>query len=527
MSSSRVRRLWGWLFRERANGLPYGWFSDRELRCLFELSPPSAGQTATIDDATWFDLQGDRFLAGVAADSSIFGRQWLYRRLRVVADAELLKPWVHAVDDAGLSELLDGRLMQPLRAVDIEPATPLHDPAGFRPPPWVASLGLVPLVLLAALALGWFSLASGIVLGVAGVLVSGWAQIRLHAGLQRWLRVRQMLVTMLRVACQLRSPLDRAGWPAEAALAEAERLLKLFRPTLFESLPAWVEYANLVALHEYRRQRRLVQHFEREQQALRDIHAVIGRLEALGCLVRHLRQQPTLCWSTRREAGLRFDGLVSPLLPQATGLSLALDSPGLLLTGQNGVGKSTLLRSVGLNVLTAGAFGFCYARSASCAPYQVLSSLQQVDSMERGQSTYMAELERARQLLEASRGPTPTLVLIDELFAGTNPLESTAAGAALLSALCERSALIVATHDLALAGLLGDRLRPLCLRAKPGDRATLHLAPGFITETNGIAMLAEHGFPPDLIAHARALHAGLSARLQSPAAAPVQGAMDG
>ena len=533
--SGWIRRCLGLLFRERSASLPYAWFSGHEVRCLFDLSPAGPGPAAAVDDATWSDLQGDRYLAQVAADSSIFGRQWLYRRLRRVADAEPLEPWVRAADDtAGAGPLFDGSLMLPLRAVDIEPATALHGPAGFRPPPWVAQLWLIPLLLLVALLLAWFSFPSGILLGVAGVLASGWAQIRLHQQLQRWLRVRQMVVTMLCVAGRLRSHFDRVGWPAEsrlpgarAALSQAERLLALFRPTLFESLPAWVEYANLVALHEYRRQRGLVRQFEREQQALRDIFAVVGRLEALGCLVRHLRQQPTLCWSTRVDDGLRFDGLVSPLLPQATEVDVALDGQGILLTGKNGVGKSTLLRSVGLNVLTAGAFGFCYARSAACAPFQVLTSMQLVDAPERGQSTYMAELARAGQLLDASLSRPRTLVLIDELFAGTNPLESIAAGATLLATLCERSAVIVATHEVVLARLLDGRLRPLCLLADPTDRATLHLAPGLIAETNGIAMMGEHGFPQALIQQAQALHERLSGSLSAPAAAPVQGAAGG
>jgi DNA mismatch repair ATPase MutS len=150
--------------------------------------------------------------------------------------------------------------------------------------------------------------------------------------------------------------------------------------------------------------------------------------------------------------------------------------------------------------------------------------MQLVDSLERGQSTYMAELERARQLLEASRDQPLTLVLIDELFAGTNHLESIAAGSAVLSTLCERSAVIVATHDVVLARLLDGRLRPLCLRADEADRAaTLHLAPGLIADTNGIAMMGAHGFSQELVQQAQAQHARLTAALSRPVAVPIQG----
>jgi hypothetical protein len=81
--SRPLRRWLDLLFPRRTACLPYGWFSDRETRCLFELSQPAAGQVGTVDDATWSDLQGDRFLAASPCCRRMASRRkWSRMRIR-------------------------------------------------------------------------------------------------------------------------------------------------------------------------------------------------------------------------------------------------------------------------------------------------------------------------------------------------------------------------------------------------------------------------------------------------------------
>ncbi len=250
---------------------------------------------------------------------------------------------------------------------------------------------------------------------------------------------------------------------------------------------------------------------------LRASYLLVANLEADLALARHLQGAPRFCWATRGAAGhVAFEQMVHPLLERAAPLSFALDGKGAFISGQNGIGKSTLLRGVGLNLIVARAFGFCYARSASAPMTPVHSSMQGEDSLADGESLYLAELRRAKELLALADGAQPALFIIDEIFRGTNHLESISAAAAVLHTLAARGTVIVSSHNLVLAPLLEDCLTPLCVSAPGGDAARLTVVAGVLAEPNGIALLAARGFGAPIEAKANKVFDWLSAHLAQP-----------
>lgn len=186
------------------------------------------------------------------------------------------------------------------------------------------------------------------------------------------------------------------------------------------------------------------------------------------------------------------------------------------LSGPNGAGKSTFLRMLGLNLVLARAFGICHARRARLSMLPVYASMQNEDSLLDGRSLYIAELARARALLAAADGPHPGLCLIDEIFRGTNHVESVAAAAAVLDTLAARSTVLVSSHNLELASLLEHRLAPWCLGRDADGR--LALAPGVLDRTNGIALLGTQGFAPEVERKAQQVAAWLTGYLGRPEA---------
>jgi DNA mismatch repair ATPase MutS len=147
---------------------------------------------------------------------------------------------------------------------------------------------------------------------------------------------------------------------------------------------------------------------------------------------------------------------------------------------------------VGLNLVTARAFGFCYAQAASLPALPVVASMQNEDSLLGGQSLYIAELTRARMLLARARGPRPVVCLVDEIFRGTNHEESVSAATAVVDELARHALVVVSSHNLVLGSLLSDTLAPW--RIVRGRDGGLVLEPGVLGRTNGVALLAEHGF---------------------------------
>ena len=140
----------------------------------------------------------------------------------------------------------------------------------------------------------------------------------------------------------------------------------------------------------------------------------------------------------------------------------------------------------------ARAFGFCYATSAALPALPVHASMRSEDSLLGGESLYLAELRRAKELLAASTADVPGIFLVDEIFRGTNHLESVSAAAAVLDELASRALVLVSSHNLVLAPLLAHRLDPYFI-ARTSDGA-LTLSAGVLAHTNGISLLADHGF---------------------------------
>jgi len=136
---------------------------------------------------------------------------------------------------------------------------------------------------------------------------------------------------------------------------------------------------------------------------------------------------------------------------------VSLGPPGtfLLVTGSNMSGKSTLLRSIGTNVVLAQAGAPVCAESMRLTPMDVWTSIRIDDSLEAGVSLFMAELRRLKRIVDAARDPVrarPLLYLLDEMLHGTNTAERRIAARRVLGYLIDAGAIgAVTTHDLTLA----------------------------------------------------------------------------
>ena len=183
---------------------------------------------------------------------------------------------------------------------------------------------------------------------------------------------------------------------------------------------------------------------------------------------------------------------------------LTIDPPGkfLLVTGSNMSGKSTLLRSIGLNVTLAQAGAPTCSALFRLPPLAVVTSLRVEDSLTEGVSFFMAELKRIKGAVQLADAPPPgrTLVyLFDEILRGTNSVERQAIVQRLIGHLLKCDAIgAITTHDLALADI--DELKPAAkavhfresfAETPDGTKMTFdyQLRDGLATTTNAIKLL--------------------------------------
>lgn len=455
-----------------------------------------------IDAHSWKDLLLDAYLARLSEGVSIFGQQMLYHRLRsAAADSREQLRTCHA--DTALRMRLE-TACRGMREANAEVSETLFGAALPAAPWWPAWLALLPLALLACMAAAmlWGALWLP-ALGICGLMLA--LQAVWHDRVREWERELRSLQLML-AACS-------AVWPDDSVavrrLGRRLSLPVLARMPLLREYSEWLLLRNIS--HYFASRALVAQHLA----LLRSCYERIAALEADLALARHLPGPGQFCWSERTaDGGLELAGVLHPLLPAPLALDLSLRGTGAFISGQNGAGKSTLLRAVGLNAVTARAFGFCYARIARLPDVPVYTSMQTEDALEGGESLYIAELRRARELL-AVAGQGPALFIVDEIFRGTNHLESVSAAAAVMEALARHGTVLVSSHNLVLATLLKDQLAPLCVRR---DGQGMRLEPGILGETNGLALLGQQGFSPDIQQKASQVHGELLAQIRERAA---------
>ncbi len=290
----------------------------------------------------------------------------------------------------------------------------------------------------------------------------------------------------------LQATLLRAGAPASRRLRVLGRLLRygpfavlvLARPLL----AVWVE--------GWRRS---------SGQDLALSLRAIGESEALACLAAHSFENPDHPFPEIVADGPCLDGeaLGHPLLPRArcvaNDVHLGGDLRLLVISGSNMSGKSTLLRTVGINAVLALAGSVVRACRLRISPLTIGATLRVQDSLQAGRSRFFAEVLRVRALLDLAR-VGPLLFLLDELFAGTSSHDRRMGAEAVIRTFLERGAIgLATTHDLSLTEIaehLAPRAANVHFRDDMEGGALVfdyRMRPGVVPSSNGVALMRAVG----------------------------------
>ncbi len=186
--------------------------------------------------------------------------------------------------------------------------------------------------------------------------------------------------------------------------------------------------------------------------------ATVGEMEALNSLAGYAYENPENTFPQFVEAGpcLHAEQFSHPLIPRTRAIAndLKLDSnlQLLVISGPNMAGKSTFIRSVGVNVVLAQAGAPVRARKMALSSLAVAASICVLDSLQGGLSRFYAEILRLKLIDQQSRGGVSVLFLLDELLSGTNSHDRRVGTESFVRTLLSRGAIgLVTTHDLALA----------------------------------------------------------------------------
>src|SRR5262245_18628496 len=301
---------------------------------------------------------------------------------------------------------------------------------------------------------------------------------------------------------QLRSSLDTDGVPPSEQIGRFNRLVntlnwyrnEFFAP--FSLLLLWrTQFA--FALEKWR---------GRCGPAIGPWLKTVGEFEALCALAGYAYEHPDDPFPEIVHHGPVFDGgnLRHPLVPKSTCVPNAVRlGDGLVLlvvSGSNMSGKSTLLRTVGINAALALAGAPVRAERLRLSPLAIGATLRIQDSLQAGTSRFYAEIQRIHHIMELTKGPLPVLFLLDEVLHGTNSHDRAVGAEAIVRGLIGRGAIgLVTTHDLALANV-ADALAPRAANVHFDDEMVdgkmtfdYRMRSGVVHKSNALALMRAVG----------------------------------
>lgn len=186
----------------------------------------------------------------------------------------------------------------------------------------------------------------------------------------------------------------------------------------------------------------------------------LAAFESIGSFATLSFNYPGWCFPgiSEKEGHLETNALGHPLIPVDQRVNNDFGTTGTgklnLITGSNMAGKSTFLRSAGVNIVLAMAGAPVCARSFSMSHMKVMSSMRVNDNLDENTSTFYAELKKLKSVLDAVNQKQKVFLLLDEILRGTNSADRHTGSAALIKQLIKHDAAgMLATHDLELAKL--------------------------------------------------------------------------
>ena len=296
------------------------------------------------------------------------------------------------------------------------------------------------------------------------------------------------------------------------------RLRRYVQMLSFHSYGVIFEIVNVLTLWELRILPLVDGIVRRHHSELEMALSAVAEAESLICLALPLSEQqgfamPEAIESEQPRVSARAVG--HPLLTvencERNPIEIGDNTNVWIVTGSNMSGKSTYLKTVGVNLVLAGAGAAVCGDGFRWTPMAIHSDMNVRDSLDDGKSYFQIEVERVLQTLSAASNNPKLIAIFDELFRGTNSDERLAISRAVVRHLRSSGALLlIATHDLDLTRLVTDELEPgienCHLRDTIKDDA-MHfdyvLHRGSARGRNAVRVIELHRYPESVVKEAR------------------------
>ena len=252
----------------------------------------------------------------------------------------------------------------------------------------------------------------------------------------------------------------------------------------------------------------VLKQLDKKREEIENIYKFIGEIDCLLSIASLRKGLSNYCIPiiTEEQKTFTLENAYHPLIQDCIGNSIEINKKSILLTGSNMSGKTSFIRTIGINVITGLTLNTCFAKQCSMPRMKVFSAIRISDDLMNDKSYYFEEVITIKEMIDESENKNSNLFLLDEIFKGTNTVERISAGKAVLSSLSKGNNLVfVSTHDIELADLLNDEFDLYHFSEKVDNKSVdfdYKLKSGKLKTRNAIKILQINSYPDKIIQEA-------------------------
>lgn len=475
-----------------------------------------------LSDRTCNDLDFQELFMLIDRTNSKVGQQYLYNKLRTIPSSS---------SNAGEYEILIDRLtnepdfrvsiqrqLKKLDKSDTYYISSLFHDEHIKPPKWFFIIRLLSLTSLLSLIMWiFYSEMFFVLLGVfiINIVIHYWNKKNLYQylyslpqllrlnGVARELFKNDSLKAINPILPESISIIDKVRKRMSFFILEAklEGDLGVFFWYIFELFKALFLLEPLLLFG-------VLKQLDTKRREIEDVFVYVGQIDALISIASLRKGLEKFCIPevTENQKIIIAKEGYHPLIPDCVTNSINVDKKSVLLTGSNMSGKTTFIRTIGINSITALTLNTCFADYFSLPRMKIFSAIRISDDLLNDKSYYFEEVLTIKEMITESKSGKPNLFLLDEIYKGTNTVERISAGKAVLSSLTKADNIVfISTHDIELADLLKDEFDLYHFSEKVDDKTVdfdYKLKEGKLKNRNAIKILQINDYPEDVISEA-------------------------
>ncbi|MEN8194501.1 MAG: DNA mismatch repair protein MutS [Bacteroidota bacterium] len=472
-----------------------------------------------ISDKTCNDMDFDELFMYLDRTNSKVGQQYLYSKLRTIPskseDVELSEEIIKELSGNLNFRLKVQRLLEKLKMNDAYYITSLFQEEHLKTPKWFPLIKLLSLASFTSLLLIPFF--PGTMLVLIGIFI-------INMGIHYWNKKNlfkysnsiPQLLRLNKVAGELYKnkllqKIDNSVPESITVINQIKNRMSFFQLeamflgdleivfwTILELLKTLFLLDPLLLFGVLKR-------LNTKREEIENVFSFVGQVDSLFSIASLRDGQDSYCVPkiNTENSNISSSEIYHPLIYKCTKNSINISDKSILLTGSNMSGKTSFIRTIGVNVLTGLTINTCFANSISIPKTKIFSAIRINDDLMNDKSYYFEEVLTIKEMLKESNNDKMNLFLLDEIFKGTNTVERISAGKAVLSELSgNNNTVLVSTHDIELTDLLFDEYELYHFSGIVEDKTVnfdYRLKAGKLKNRNAIRILQINDYPESVI----------------------------